>query len=75
MKFTEAIASLNDSNLPRCVVGRWLDQLPPEDRQAITKALQTQPRFKIYRALRVMGLSAAQETFYRHETNRCRCAE
>lgn len=75
MKFQEALNQLAAPEDDLCVIGRFLTTLDADDTQAISDAIKALPKFRVYRACKQMGLKAAQETFYRHYDQRCRCAK
>jgi len=75
MGLAERIQENNWRARPVCTVSRVLEQLTPEDRQALLDALAdpTVLLSAIERALRVDGIEIAAQTLGRHRRGDCHC--
>lgn len=75
MNIEEALAAID---APRdCVVGEWLNSL--DNKEQIVAELDAKlasgvPIHRLYRAAKLMGLKAAEQTWRYHFTKMCRCS-
>lgn len=75
MSLLEQLARPKSPFRSRCTVAKLLEQLPSEDREALTRAL-ADPKFQgtqISRALRAEGHRVGDDSVRRHRRGDCAC--